>query len=84
VWWHKPVILAFGKMKQEDLDFKASLGYVARPDSKQKKKRKKERKRVREWEEEKTERVEGGEQNGEDGEEGREITSSLGTTVQNH
>jgi hypothetical protein len=27
VWWHKPVILAFGKMKQEDLDFKASLGY---------------------------------------------------------
>jgi hypothetical protein len=30
-------------MKQEDLDFKASLGYVARPDSKQKKKRKKER-----------------------------------------
>jgi hypothetical protein len=31
VWWCTPVIPALGRLKQEDLLFKASLGYIARP-----------------------------------------------------
>lgn len=33
VWWHTPVILAFRRVRQEDLKFKASLGYFGgKPD----------------------------------------------------
>jgi hypothetical protein len=31
VWQCKPEILEFGRLRQEDLKFKASLGYIARP-----------------------------------------------------
>jgi hypothetical protein len=27
MWWQTPVIPALGRLKQEDCDFKASLGY---------------------------------------------------------
>jgi hypothetical protein len=30
VWWHNPVISALRKLRQEDLNFKASLGYIVR------------------------------------------------------
>jgi hypothetical protein len=29
VWWHIPVIPAFGNWRQEDGEFKASLSYIA-------------------------------------------------------
>jgi hypothetical protein len=28
VWWHTPVIPALGKLRQEDHEFKAKLGYL--------------------------------------------------------
>jgi hypothetical protein len=31
VWWYTPVIPALGRQKQEDLVFKASLGYIVMP-----------------------------------------------------
>jgi hypothetical protein len=30
VWWFTPVILALGRLKQEDHEFEASLGYIER------------------------------------------------------
>jgi len=30
-WWHRPVILALRKLRQEDHKFKASLSFIARP-----------------------------------------------------
>jgi hypothetical protein len=30
-WWCTPVIPAFGRQRQEDGEFKTSLGYIARP-----------------------------------------------------
>jgi hypothetical protein len=42
VRWYIPVIPALRRLKQKDLKFKASLGYIVRPVSK-KRKRKKER-----------------------------------------
>jgi hypothetical protein len=30
VWWCTPVIPAFGRLRQEDHEFKASLGHIAR------------------------------------------------------
>jgi hypothetical protein len=29
-WWHTPVIPAFWQLRQEDLKFQATLGYIAR------------------------------------------------------
>jgi hypothetical protein len=31
VWWHTSVIPALGRLKQEDQEFLASLGYIGRP-----------------------------------------------------
>jgi hypothetical protein len=28
MWWYRPVIAALGNLKQEDFEFKDSLGYV--------------------------------------------------------
>jgi hypothetical protein len=28
VWWHRPLTLALGRMRQEDLEFEASPGYI--------------------------------------------------------
>jgi hypothetical protein len=36
-WWYMPVIPALRKLKKEDLQFEASLGYVARHHLKKKK-----------------------------------------------
>jgi hypothetical protein len=36
-WWHTPIIPALRRLLEEDLKFKASLGYVARPCLKKKK-----------------------------------------------
>jgi hypothetical protein len=41
VWWHRPVISALQRLRQKDLGFKASLGYIARPCLKRRKKKKK-------------------------------------------
>jgi hypothetical protein len=30
-WWHTPVILAFGRLRQEDREFEASMDYTERP-----------------------------------------------------
>jgi hypothetical protein len=30
-WWHTPVIPALSSLRQEDLKFKASLGYIVTP-----------------------------------------------------
>jgi hypothetical protein len=42
VWWCTPTALALGRLRQEDLEFKGSMGYIVRPCLKTK--RKKERK----------------------------------------
>lgn len=31
LWWHMPVTLALGILRQEDFEVKASLGYTVRP-----------------------------------------------------
>jgi hypothetical protein len=31
MWWFRPVIPAFGRQRQENHEFKAGLGYIARP-----------------------------------------------------
>jgi hypothetical protein len=38
VWWQMPVVSALGRLRQEDHEFQASLGYIARPHVKKKKK----------------------------------------------
>jgi hypothetical protein len=43
-----PVILALGRVRQENQEFKASLGCMARPCLKEKKERRKEEREVRE------------------------------------
>jgi hypothetical protein len=44
--WHRPVILALGRLRQEKHEFQASLGYIVRP---QLKKDKDERKTSSVW-----------------------------------
>jgi hypothetical protein len=41
VWWCMPIIPALGRRKQEDQEFKSSLGYIARLSFKKKERRKK-------------------------------------------
>jgi hypothetical protein len=31
VWWHMPIILALGNLREEDRKFEFSLAYIARP-----------------------------------------------------
>jgi hypothetical protein len=37
VWWYTLVILALGRLRQDDLEMVASLGYIMRDPSKKKK-----------------------------------------------
>jgi hypothetical protein len=30
-WWYTPVIPALGRLRQEDLEFEASMDYIAKP-----------------------------------------------------
>jgi hypothetical protein len=48
MWWYPPGILPLRKGRQEDLEFKASLCYIARPCLKKKKKKKEGREGGRE------------------------------------
>jgi hypothetical protein len=43
VWWYTPVIPALEKLRQEDLKFEVSLGYIVISCLKKKKKRKKKK-----------------------------------------
>jgi hypothetical protein len=47
---HRTVILALGRLRQEDHEFKASLGYGKTLPQKAKRKRRRERERLREGE----------------------------------
>jgi hypothetical protein len=38
-WWCTPVIPAFGRLRQEDLEFKANVGYIVSPCLKKPKKK---------------------------------------------
>jgi hypothetical protein len=40
-WWFMPIIPAFGRLRQENLDFETSLGYIVETVSQKKKKKKK-------------------------------------------
>jgi hypothetical protein len=39
VCWHTPIIPALRRLRQEDLEFKASLGYIVRPSPKKRKRK---------------------------------------------
>jgi hypothetical protein len=41
-WWYMTIFLALESLRQENLNFEASLGYIARPSIKKKKKRERE------------------------------------------
>jgi hypothetical protein len=41
VWWCTPVITALGRLRQDDLEFKARLGYIKRRETISKNKNKK-------------------------------------------
>jgi hypothetical protein len=41
-WWCTPVTSALGRLRQENCEFKASLGYIVRPCLQKKKKQKKQ------------------------------------------
>jgi hypothetical protein len=43
LWWHTPVILALGRLRMEDPQFKASLSYIAKSCLKKKKGQKKKK-----------------------------------------
>jgi hypothetical protein len=50
VWWYTSIIPAVRRLRQEDLEFKASLGYTAKPclkkeNKKKRKEKEKEKKR---------------------------------------
>jgi hypothetical protein len=30
-WWYRPIILAFGRQRQEDVELQPNLGYIERP-----------------------------------------------------
>jgi hypothetical protein len=38
-WWHTPIIPPLGRLRQEDQEFEASMGYIARHCLKKKKKK---------------------------------------------
>jgi hypothetical protein len=39
MWWHMPIILALGRLRQEDFKFETRLSYIARSCLKKKKKK---------------------------------------------
>lgn len=41
MWWHRPIISAFGKPRHEDGKFEASFGCIVRPCLEERKERKK-------------------------------------------